>query len=151
MRFHRYKKIYTVKLDNLCTYMLNKANESPIYRALTDLSTSGTPLQLNNNNFNPKDKIVNDQQKIESWKQKALHGKHQLHQEFIDREASNKWLSYGNVFPETEGFMIAIQEQIIKTRNYAKYILQDKNIDNSITLIGVIKVMHWSDIRMMRP
>jgi len=90
-------------------YMLNKANENPIHRALTDLSTSGTPLQLNNNNFNPppKDKIVNDQQKIESWKQKALHGKHpnQFRQEFIDREASPS-----NIFPETKGFMIAIQD-----------------------------------------
>lgn len=58
---------------------------------------------------------------------KALHGKfpHQLDQNHIDTSASYNWLTKGNIFGETEGFMIAIQDQVIKTRNYSKYILKE--------------------------
>ncbi|CAK1602644.1 unnamed protein product [Parnassius mnemosyne] len=36
----------------------------------------------------------------------------------------------GSLFPETEGFLIAIQDQVINTRNYKKYILKDPNMQN---------------------
>ena len=34
-----------------------------------------------------------------------------------------------DLFAETEGFLIAIQDQVILTRNYMKYILKQPNID----------------------
>jgi hypothetical protein len=34
-----------------------------------------------------------------------------------------------NLFAETEGFLTAIQDQVILTRNYKKYILQQPNTD----------------------
>ncbi|KAL0822073.1 hypothetical protein ABMA28_005438 [Loxostege sticticalis] len=49
-------------------------------------------------------------------------------QPHVDLKASNKWLKLGALFPETEGFMIAIQDQIINTRNYKKYILKDPHL-----------------------
>ncbi|KAG6462064.1 hypothetical protein O3G_MSEX013040 [Manduca sexta] len=45
-------------------------------------------------------------------------------------EASNKWLKLGSLFPETEGFIIAIQDQVINTNNYKKYIVKDPNTHN---------------------
>ena len=31
----------------------------------------------------------------------------------------------GNIYPETEGFLLAIQDQVIATRNYFKHIIKD--------------------------
>ena len=36
----------------------------------------------------------------------------------------NKWLTKADLFAETEGFLTAIQDQVILTRNYKKYILK---------------------------
>ncbi|XP_028174995.1 uncharacterized protein LOC114363470 [Ostrinia furnacalis] len=71
--------------------------------------------------------MLKDEQKIENWKKKALHGRypHQLEQDHVDQSASSTWLTKGNIFGETEGFMVAIQDQVIKTRNYSKYILKE--------------------------
>ncbi|CAH2090458.1 unnamed protein product [Euphydryas editha] len=44
--------------------------------------------------------------------QKTLHGRHR--QDLclnVDKKASNEWLYRGAFYPETEGFMIAIQDQ----------------------------------------
>ena len=43
--------------------------------------------------------------------------------------ASNKWLTSAGLFAETEGFLTAIQDQIILTRNYNKYILKQPHLD----------------------
>jgi ribosomal protein L37E len=42
---------------------------------------------------------------------------------------SNKWLTNADLFAETEGFLTAIQDQVILSRNYKKYILKQPNID----------------------
>jgi hypothetical protein len=49
----------------------------------------------------------------------ALHGRHpyDLSQQYVDIEESNKWLTNADLFAETEGFLIAIQDQVIPTRN----------------------------------
>lgn len=64
---------------------------------------------------------------IASWKQKELHGTHphQLELEYIDKAASNTWLVRGELFSETEGFMVAIQDRVIATKNYRHYILHE--------------------------
>lgn len=123
------KNLHNKQIYNIRTYMHNKANNSPLHKALTLISTSGTPLKLNDNNM-ILEQIVTDEQKINNWKQKSLHGKYpnQLQQEYIDIEASNAWLSKGNLYKETEGFMVAIQDQIINTKNYQKYIIKDTTV-----------------------
>lgn len=117
-----YKQIHTLR-----EYFREKAVTSPLHRSIVNLTTSGTPLQFNNEAFIPVDAITTTNTKIEKWKSKALHGKHanQLTQPHIDIAASNAWLTQGNLFGETEGFIIAIQDQIIATRNYQKYIIKD--------------------------
>ena len=65
--------------------------------------------------------------KIRKWKEKAIHGRfyQELHAEGIDKEMSCEWIRRGSIFSETEGFMFAIQDQVIPTNNYRKMILKD--------------------------
>jgi len=65
------------------------------------------------------------------WSQKALCGHHpyDFSQQYVDIESSNKWLTNADLFAETEGFLTAIQDQVILTRNYKKYILKQPDTD----------------------
>jgi hypothetical protein len=51
-------------------------------------------------------------------------------------EALNKWLTNADLFAETEGFLTAIQDQVILRRNYKKYILKQPNIDKMCRRCG---------------
>ena len=63
--------------------------------------------------------------------QKAMNGRHryELSQQYVDIEASNKWLTNADFFAETEGFLTAIQDQVILTRNYMTYILKQPDTE----------------------
>jgi hypothetical protein len=52
-----------------------------------------------------------------------------LSQQYVDIEVSNKWLTNTDLFAKTEGFLTAIQDQVILIRNYKKYILQQPQTD----------------------
>jgi hypothetical protein len=41
----------------------------------------------------------------------------------VDKESSILWPSTGYIYPEMEGFAVAIQDWVIKTRNYEKHCL----------------------------
>ena len=45
----------------------------------------------------------------------------------VDNVVSNETLKAGELFPETTGILIAIQDWIISTNNYKKHILKDLN------------------------
>nr|CAH7742146.1 unnamed protein product [Callosobruchus chinensis] len=64
---------------------------------------------------------------LQGYKENALHGRfpHDVDQEAVDKQASYNWLTHGELQPETEGFLIVIQYQVIKTNNYRKHILKD--------------------------
>ncbi|PZC86091.1 hypothetical protein B5X24_HaOG213049 [Helicoverpa armigera] len=76
---------------------------------------------------------VSKADKIAVWERKSLHGRHRLdlQQPHVDMKASNAWLQGGELFPETEGFMIAIQDQVIDTGNYQKFIIRRPNYNDS--------------------
>ena len=61
--------------------------------------------------------------KEEKWKNKALHGQYPkiLEKPHVDTVTTNKWLS-SNLKGETEGLLVAAQDQAINTRNYQKVI-----------------------------
>ena len=61
--------------------------------------------------------------KEEKWENKALHGQYPkiLEKSHVDSVATNKWLS-SNLKGETEGLLVAAQDQAINTRNYQKVI-----------------------------
>ena len=61
--------------------------------------------------------------KEEKWKNKALHGQYPkiLEKPHGDTVTTNKWLS-SNLKGETEGLLVAAQDQAINTKNYQKVI-----------------------------
>ena len=69
-------------------------------------------------------------QLINTWREKSLHGKHYkiVQDNNINKQLTYNWLKQGLVFPETEGFILAIQDQVINTRNYRKYIMKDPTV-----------------------
>ncbi|XP_072939818.1 uncharacterized protein [Epargyreus clarus] len=80
---------------------------------------------------NKNEKVTDNKTKLLEWSQKSLHGRHyqDLSQINVDKEASNAWLKRGELFPETEGFMLAIQDQVIETKNYRKFIIKNLSTD----------------------
>jgi len=77
-----------------------------------------TGLSPRKSNELPTDEEYNDKVKRQ-WSQKALHGRHpyDLSQQYVDIEALNKRLTNADLFAETEGFLTAIQDQIILRKN----------------------------------
>jgi hypothetical protein len=65
-------------------------------------------------------------QRKQEWKSKILHGKFPkvMQEDWVDRSASLKWLQDGYLCPETEGFVMATQDRVIRTDNYQKNILK---------------------------
>jgi hypothetical protein len=78
--------------------------------------------------------LIIDYVKIQAWKEKKLHGRfiNQLNQQGIDCCASNKWLNDGQLYPETEDFMIVIETQVIPTKHYRKFILKDSSLTDDL-------------------
>ncbi|XP_044757749.1 uncharacterized protein LOC123315909 [Coccinella septempunctata] len=66
------------------------------------------------------------------WRGKELHGRFHasMHQPEVDKIKSNAYLTAGYLFPETEGALFAVQDQVIPTRNYAKFIMKQQ-VDNT--------------------
>lgn len=64
----------------------------------------------------------------QTWQAKALHGRFyaSLHQPEVDLESSNTYLIQGYLFPQTEGTFLAIQDQVVPTRTYVKYIMKQR-------------------------
>lgn len=118
------------QINNLKEYFIKKGEQSDLHRAIISADNSYSPLNLANEQH--KLEIVSDQQKKEIWLGKPLHGRfaHELGQEHVDKTASNAWLIHGTLYPETEGFLVAIQDQVIPTNNYKKYILKDGTEDD---------------------
>ena len=109
----------------LQTYFFDKQVTSPLHAAVVRADVRYTPLELVRANENElaTDEEYNKNVKRQ-WSQKALLGQHpcDLSQQYVDIEALNKWLANADLLAETEDFLTAIQDQVIPTRNYQKYI-----------------------------
>jgi hypothetical protein len=114
-------RLHDKHLRLLQTYFLNKQITSP-FHAADDRYTPLDLFHVDENELATDEEYTNKVKRQGS--QKALHGRHpyDLSQQHADIEASNKWLTRADLFAETEGFLTAIQEQVILTRNYKKYI-----------------------------
>ena len=68
---------------------------------------------------------------------KRLHGHHekQSHRRFVDKKDTHKWLKSAGLKGETEGFIFAIQDQVVRTRAYEKSILRS-NVDDTCRMCG---------------
>ena len=68
------------------------------------------------------------QQKLrEKWEEKALHGKfpNRAKEADVDTVQTYKWLKAAGLKPETEGLLIAAQNQCLATRSYHHRVLKD--------------------------
>lgn len=104
-------------------------SENPLIRSIVDSDQGYTPLNLSD-----EDIVITTRTPAESrniWRQKVLHGKYpaELENEVVDKEHSLTWLRRGQLYPETEGFIISIQDRVVRTRNYDKFILKKEITD----------------------
>lgn len=115
------------QIQQLRRYFVESQNRHEIYRTVCEADHGFSALHLAQEDYQLNCDIKTVQEKVASWKLKELHGTHphQLDQTHIDKVASNAWLVRGDLFPETEGFMVAIQDRVIATKNYRRYILHE--------------------------
>lgn len=116
-----YKQIHSLR-----NFYYEKQATSELHAAIVQADTKLTPLDLNNKQLDISSQFADNNHKIDMWSRKELHGRHanDLKQPHVDSKASNAWLKYGDLFGETEGFMVAIQDQVINTKSYRKHILK---------------------------
>jgi hypothetical protein len=121
----------------LKNYFLNRARDNTCFNALVSADKGYTPLNLSDN-------IISDIVKpnipdtIANIKQKSLHGRYfkELEQPEVNIQASHAWLKKSNIHPETEGFIFAIQDRVINTRNYKKHICGLQSIIDKCRICG---------------
>ncbi|VEN51470.1 unnamed protein product [Callosobruchus maculatus] len=124
------QSLRTTQIQTLRHFFHTK--QTNLHKAIVKADKNYTPLNLSSPDHvaDTYNHIQSQQEKINTWSQKALHGKHRYRvtQDHINQKQSYAWLQDGQLFPETEGFMLAIQDQVIATRNYKKYIIKDPSI-----------------------
>lgn len=115
------------QIQQLRAYFVESQNRHEIYRTVCEADHGFSALHLAQEDYQLNCDIKTVDEMIAMWKQKELHGTHphQLELEHIDKVASNTWLVRGDLFSETEGFMVAIQDRVIATKNYRHYILHE--------------------------
>ncbi|XP_067139882.1 uncharacterized protein [Centruroides vittatus] len=120
------------QIQSLREFFYKKQETSQLHKAVTLADSNNTPLNLHSHHMDTTQHIKSIDTIKQSWARKALHGRHpyDLAHDFVDKTASNSWLARGCLFGETEGFMIAIQDQVINTKNYRKHILKDATLTN---------------------
>ncbi|HEY6435395.1 MAG TPA: hypothetical protein VIY47_02315, partial [Ignavibacteriaceae bacterium] len=113
------------QIKNLKNYFISKSSTSSLHKAIVNTDDKLSPLNLSNrSNVNELTPIHH----VATWKQKSLHGRFANSLSNADRSSTN-WLENGLLYAETEGFMFAIQDQVIATKNYKKFI-EKLNIEN---------------------
>ncbi|CAK1595089.1 unnamed protein product [Parnassius mnemosyne] len=121
--------LHNREVRSLRNYFLSRADD-PFYRDVIFCDKGLTPLSLANEQWqDPAVQSISDRETV--WKEKELHGRFYkaLYEPFVDTVASLHWLRFGDLFGEIEGFVCAIQDQVIKTNNYRRYNLRDGTVD----------------------
>jgi hypothetical protein len=102
------------QIASLKNYFLNRARDNTFFNALVSADKDYTPLNLSDNIISDiVDPNITDT--IANIKQKSLHGRYfkKLEQPEINIQASHAWLKKSNIYPETEGFIFAIQDRVL--------------------------------------
>lgn len=114
---------HNTQVQKLRKYFLS--NNLPLHRTLRDIDQNYSPLDLMNPN---SPTLRNWTEMEEEWASKTLHGRYRanLKNTTISMLDSNTYLKAGYLFPETEGSILAIQDQVVPTLNYRKYVLKER-------------------------
>ena len=66
-----------------------------------------------------------------TWSEKLMHGMFPkyLKSEYIDLDQSFQWMKCVGLKSETEGLVVAAQDQALKTRYYSKHIMKEGTMD----------------------
>ncbi|XP_044754301.1 uncharacterized protein LOC123313441 [Coccinella septempunctata] len=107
-----------------------RSKNLPFYETICQADESSA-LQLAKPTINLREQTL--EQLSEEWHSKALHGRYpgNLRSDSILRSESLTYLKAGYLFPETEGRIVAIQDQVIPTRAYIKRIT-NRNIPTDV-------------------
>jgi hypothetical protein len=94
------------KFSKICRIIFN------LFSLSCDIITDNIISDIVEPNIRVPDNIAN-------IKQKSLHGRYfkELEQPEINIQASHAWLKKSNVHPETVGFIFAIKDRVINTKN----------------------------------
>ena len=118
------------QIANLRAYFYQKSTTSELHRAVVEADIKATPLNLADRTA--ESTLITLEQQMAAWNRKELHGRYPnvVNSQYVDQQASYKWLTTGSLYTETEGFMIAIQDEVIATKNYRKYIIRDSQLSD---------------------
>ncbi|XP_066901337.1 uncharacterized protein [Halyomorpha halys] len=105
-----------LNIEEACCKQYFLSKTTGVCLAITRMDSGLTPLNLSKG---VESTIVSQNGRLAEWKSKSLHGRFysQLNEPSIDKERSVEWLKAGRLFSETEGFVVAIQDQVIATRS----------------------------------
>ncbi|XP_045466652.1 uncharacterized protein LOC123675347 [Harmonia axyridis] len=112
--------VHKENIKSLRKYFLQR--NSPFLRAIGEADQHLSALRLSEPDVQCSDRSM--EQLIEEWNAKALHGRYPgcLKKEEVNRVESLTYLRAGYLYPETEGRLLAIQDQVMPTRMYQKHI-----------------------------
>ncbi|KAI5692620.1 hypothetical protein M8J77_008093 [Diaphorina citri] len=114
-------KTQTTKLREYFQQVKNRSNK---IKNMCRADNKYTPLQLNQE-YSDIRTTDETKERERNWKSMELHGRFPSEMEKTHAHESTHYLTSGNLYRETEGFITAIQDQVITTKNYRKYILRE--------------------------
>lgn len=114
---------HNIQIHKLQAYFNLKETHSPLHSSIKQADKKYTPLSTHTQ-LQQTDKKTFIANLTQTWNSKRLHSrfKNDLSKQ---HQLSTKWMELGHLYAETEGFMCAIQDQVIPTKNYQKYITQN--------------------------
>jgi hypothetical protein len=100
-----------------------KTQHSVLHKAICTQDRNYTPLQLCTEEYEPR--YLTPKERAEQWRAKEFHGRfaNALNCENTDSVCSTEWIRTAGLFGEIEGFIFAIQDQVITTRSYQTHIM----------------------------
>ncbi|KAI4469561.1 hypothetical protein MML48_1g01499 [Holotrichia oblita] len=128
----RASDLHQRQVENLRNYFYSKREDSEIHMAVTR-NDDVTPLKMKREHDGGLVRRGTQADMVQQWKQKPLHGRYPtlLEDPHIDERATFAWLTRGDLYAESEGFIFSMQDQVVATKSYRKHILKDPNMPNA--------------------
>ena len=116
------------QVANIRNFFQKMKTKSLLHQAVIEADKAITAARLQET-ADLKPKNIIEMELIDQWKKKVIHGRYpqEVNDETVNKQASLIWLSDRFLYPQTEGSLMAIQDGVIKTRNYLKYIMKQYN------------------------